>query len=129
MFVLEGYNNIIYLCILRDCLQFFFVYIYWCMLLGDFQVLDIFIDCNVKVWYNKMKDNLEDYLKVFKDYILNNIVLKVVILCFEESEDIKFILNFIIEFQLILILEVFVLYLNILEELMVFVYFDVDFKF
>lgn len=45
-----------------------------------------------------MKDNLEDYLKVFKDYILNNIVLKVVILCFKESEDIKFILNFIIEF-------------------------------
>lgn len=30
MFVLEGYINIIYFCILKDCFWFFFLYIYWC---------------------------------------------------------------------------------------------------
>lgn len=129
MSVLEGHNNTIHPCTLRDRPQFSFSYTYWCMLLGDSQVPDTLIDCNAKSWHNKMKDNLEDHLKALKDYISNNTVLKVVILCPEESEDIKFISNFITEFQSILISEVFVLYPNTLEESTASAHFDVDFKF
>lgn len=129
MSVLEGRNKTIHPCTLRDRPQFSFSYTYWCQLRGDSQVPDTRIECNARAWHNKMKANLEDHLEALKDYILNNTILKVIILCPEESEDIKFISKFITQFQSILILDVFVLYSNTLEESTVTAHFDVDFQF
>lgn len=128
MSVLEGHNKTIHPCTLRDRPQFSFSYTYWCQLRGDSQVPDTCIECNARVWHNKMKAHLEEHLEALKDYISQNTVLKVIILCPEESEDIRFISNFITQFQSTVISEVFVLYSNTLEESTVSAHFDVDFK-
>nr|XP_022319815.1 uncharacterized protein LOC111122363 [Crassostrea virginica]XP_022319816.1 uncharacterized protein LOC111122363 [Crassostrea virginica]XP_022319817.1 uncharacterized protein LOC111122363 [Crassostrea virginica] len=114
--VLEGHIKTVHPCTLKDRPRFSFSYTYWCQLRGNCQIPDTCIDCDARLWINKIKVNLEEHLETLAEYISNNSKLKVVLLWPKEREDIKFVVKFMMQLDAAILPDIFVIHPEMLEE-------------